>query len=74
MENLEVENNHPPVVQLEPLEVWHHRELLLVMGHVVFISILFIPIIMLFIFLVKLWVIFLSMVETLVIVSGGLSG
>ena len=46
----------------------------LIMGSTVLLHVLVIPIIMLFICLVKLWIIFLSMVETLVIVSGGQSG
>ena len=47
---------------------------MLIMGSTVLLHVLVIPIIMLFICLVKLWIIFLSMVETLVIVSGGQSG
>ena len=47
---------------------------MLVMGSAVFLPVLFIPVKMLFICLVKLWIIFLSLVETLVIVSGGKSG
>ena len=43
---------------------------MLVMGSVVFLPALFIPAIMLFLCLVKLWVIFLSMVETFIIFSG----
>ena len=46
-------------------------QLVLVMGSVLLLPVLVIPIIMLFICLVKLWVLFLSVVETLVIVSGG---
>ena len=44
------------------------------MGFAVFLPVLVIPIIMLFICLVKLWILFLSVVETLVIVSSGQSG
>ena len=47
------------------------RELVLVMWYTVLIHILVIPIIMLFICFVILWIIFISVVETLVIVSGG---
>ena len=50
------------------------EELVLVMGSTVLLPVLVIPIIMLFICPVKLWILFLSAVETLVIVSGGLSG
>ena len=49
-------------------------KLVLVLGSTVFIPVLVVPIIMLFICLVKLWIIFISVVETLVIVSSGLSG
>ena len=51
-----------------------YGELVLVLGSEILIRVLVIPIIMLFIFLVKLWIIFISVVETLVIVSGGRSG
>ena len=44
---------------------------MLVLGSVMLIRVLVIPIIMLFVCLVKLWIIFLSVVETLFIVSGG---
>ena len=44
---------------------------MLVMGSAVLLPVLFIPIIMLFICLVKLGIVFISVVETLVIVSGG---
>ena len=71
LENLEAGNYHHQVLQLEPLEVWHHRELVLVMGYAVLIPVLVITIIMLFISLVKTWIMFLSMVETLVIVDSG---
>ena len=47
---------------------------MLVLGSMVFLPVLVIPIIMLFICLVKLWTIFLSVVENLVIVSSGRSG
>ena len=53
LENLEAENHHYQVLQLYPLEVWHHMEFLLVLGSVVFLLVLFTPIIMLFISLVK---------------------
>ena len=46
-------------------------DLVLVMEYVVFLHVLFIPIIMVFICFFILWIIFLSVVETLVIVSGG---
>ena len=47
---------------------------MLVLGYVVLLLVLFIPIIMLFICPVKLWIIFLYLVETLVNVSGGWLG
>ena len=46
-------------------------ELLLVLGSTVLLHVLVIPIIMLCICFGILWIIFLSMVETLIIVSGG---
>ena len=70
MENLEAGNYHHQVLQLEPLEVWHHSRLVLVLGSVLLLSVLVIPIIILFISLVKAWVLFISMVKTLVIVAG----
>ena len=45
-----------------------------VMGYMVLLLVLVIPIIMLFICIVILWIIFLSVFETLVIFSSGLSG
>ena len=47
---------------------------MLVLGSAVFLPVLVIPIIMLFICLSKLWILFLSVVGTLVVVAGGLSG
>ena len=47
---------------------------MLVMESLVLLPVLVIIIIMLLIFLVKLWVLFLSVVETLVIIYGGQSG
>ena len=47
---------------------------MLVMGSAVLLTVLVIPLIVLFISLDKLWIMFLSVVATLVIVSGGLSG
>ena len=47
---------------------------MLVLGSELLMPVLVIPMIMLFISLVKLWIIFISVVETLVIVAGGLSG
>ena len=44
---------------------------MLVMGSAVLLTVLVIPITMLFICRVKLWILFLSVVETLVIVSSG---
>ena len=49
-------------------------ELMLVLGSMMLLPVLAIPIIMLFICLIKLWIIFLSVVKTLVIVSDGWSG
>ena len=74
LENLEAENHHHQVLKLEPLEMWHHRKLVLVLGYMVFLTVLVIPVIMFFIYLLKLWILFISMVETLVVVTGGLSG
>ena len=47
---------------------------MLVLGYTVLLPVIVIPIIIFFICLVKLWIIFLFVVETLVIVSGELSG
>ena len=46
---------------------------MLVLGYLVLLPVIVIPIIMLFICLVELWILFLSVAKTLVIVSGGLS-
>ena len=70
MENLEAENHHHQVLQLEPLEVWNHMDLVSVLGYVVFLPLLVIHIIMLFISLVKLWILFLCMVGILDVVDG----
>ena len=48
LENLEAENHHHQVLKLEPLEVWHHRGLVLVLGSMVLLPVLVIPIIDLF--------------------------
>ena len=56
------------------MEVWHYSVIGVGLGYVVLLPVLVIPIIMLFICLVKLWILFLYMVETLIIVSGGCSG
>ena len=45
-------------------------ELVLVLGYAVLLHVLVIPIIMLFICFIILWILFLSVVETLFIVSG----
>ena len=47
---------------------------MLVLGYVMLLPVIVIPILMLFICIVKLWILFISMVDALVIVSGGLSG
>ena len=69
--HVEAGNHRHQVLELEPLEVWRHRELVLVMGSAVLLPVQGITMIMLFIYIVKLWIIFLSVVETLVVVSGG---
>ena len=74
LENLEAGNHHHQVLQLEPFEVWQHSELVLVLGSEAFLPVLVIPIIMLFTSLFKLCILFLSIVLTLVIVAGVLSG
>ena len=71
LENSEAGNHHHQVLQLEPLEVGRHRQSVLVMGSSVLLPVLVIPIIMLFISLVKLWITFLYTVETLIIVASG---
>ena len=71
LSNLEAENHHYQVLQLQYLELWHHRELVLVLWSMMLLHVLGIPIIILFISLVKFWILFISMVETLVIVAGG---
>ena len=60
--NLEAENHHHQVLRLEPLEVWNHRILVLVLGSLVLAPVLVIPVMMLFISLVKLRFLFLYMV------------
>ena len=71
MSHLEAGNHHRQVLKLEPLEVWYHRGIGVGYGvcsvatctsytHHNFIYLFFI-----------LWILFLSVVETLVIVSGG---
>ena len=54
--------------------MWYHKELVLVLGSAVFLTVLVLPLIVLFISLGKIWIMFLSVVATLVIVSSGLSG
>ena len=54
MENLEAEKYHNKVLQLDVLKVWHHSQLVLVIGSEVLLPILFIPMIMFFIAVVKL--------------------
>ena len=44
---------------------------MLVMGSVVFIPLLFLPVVVLFVSLGKLWILFLNTVSTLVAVAGG---
>ena len=53
LEPLEVGNNQHQVLQLEPLEGWYHRELVLVLGYYVFMPVLVIPIIVLLFILVN---------------------
>ena len=71
MQNSGTLNYHHWVLHLESLKLWYHRELVFVLGYTVLIPVLFVPMIMLFISLVKLWIIFLSVVETLAIVACG---
>ena len=71
LSHLEAGNHQYQVLQLEPLEVWYHRGIGVGLDYLVFLHALFIPIIMLFIYFFILWIMFLSVVETLVIVSGG---
>ena len=71
MAQFEAGNHHKQVLQVESLEVCYHRVFVLVLGYAVLLHVLVIPIIMLFICFVILWILFLSVVETLVIVSGG---
>ena len=52
----------------------YHRELVLVLVYVVFLTVLVIPMIVLFISLSTLWILILSVVVTLIIVSRGWQG
>ena len=61
---LESGNHQNQVLKLEPLEICHHRELLLLLGYAVFLIVIGLPAIVLFIYLGKLWIIFLSVVAT----------
>ena len=49
----------------------HHGELAFVMGSVVLLPVNVVTMIMLFVYLAKLWILFFSVVETFVTVSGG---
>ena len=71
MAQLEVVNHHYKVLQLEPLEVWNHGGLVIVMGYIVLLPVLVLPMPRLFISLVTLLVPFISIVETLVIFDSG---
>ena len=74
LEPLEVVNHNRQVPQLETLEVWGHSQLVLVIAPVVFLSVIVLPMIVLFISLGKWWILFLSVVTILVIFDGGWSG
>ena len=71
MAHLEAGNNHYQMLKWETLELFHHRELVLVLWYTVLLPVKVIPMILLSISLVKLWILFISVVETLVIFSGG---
>ena len=45
IDNLEAGNHHHQVLKLEPLELCHHRELVLVLGYVMFLTVIVKPII-----------------------------
>ena len=53
LEPLEVVNHNRQVPQLETLEVWRHSQLVLVIAPVVFLSVIVLPMIVLFISLGK---------------------
>ena len=69
--HLDTGNQLHHVIQLQPLDLRHHGELVLVMGSLVFLPVVVTLIIMLFIFIIKVWIIFLYVVETLVTVTSG---
>ena len=71
---LKAVNCHFQLLQLVPLEVRYHRELVLFLGSMAFIPVLVLPMTVLFISMGKLWIMFLSVAETLVIVASGWSG
>ena len=50
------------------MDVWNHKELVLVLGSDMFLTVIVLPLIVLFMSIGKLWILFLSMVATLVIV------
>ena len=62
---------HPQVLQLEPLEECYHVKWLLFMVSALLLPLLVIPITVLFIYLGELLILFLSLIPTLVIVTGG---
>ena len=68
---LKAVNCHFQLLQLVPLEVRYHRELVLFLGSMAFIPVLVLPMTVLFISMGKLWIMFLSVAETLVIVASG---
>ena len=48
--------------------MWNHKKLVLVLGSDMFMTVIVLPLIVLFISIGKLWILFLSVVATLVIV------
>ena len=60
LEYLNVRNHHHQVLKLEPLEVWYHGALVLVLVYVVLLPVPDIPVIAFFVSIDKLCIMFLS--------------
>ena len=69
MVHLDVVNHNHQDLKLETLEVWYHRKMVLVLVYLVFLPVLVLLVIVFFIYLGKLWIMFLSMVLNLAIVD-----
>ena len=70
--HLEAVNHHHQVLQLEPLEVWHHRVIGVGYGVCsVDACTIYTHYNVIYLFFFILWLVFISVIETLVIVSSG---